>query len=131
MGSVNQMVCVHRTQFPVCSAYAITIHKSQGMTLNRAYVDCGNQTFASGMIYVAMSRVKQLKGLTLLNLAPDKIKADSKTIKEYNRLHCTIGMKPLKNVPTFENFTYIRKIALLVNDNRSSIWDLFAAHICQ
>jgi ATP-dependent exoDNAse (exonuclease V) alpha subunit len=53
------------TQFPVKVGYALTIHKSQGMTLEGAILDFGSGTFGSGLAYVAFSRVKSLKNLYL------------------------------------------------------------------
>ncbi len=44
-------------------AWAITIHKSQGLTLERVVVDLGHADFSSGLSFVAISRVKTLKGL--------------------------------------------------------------------
>lgn len=51
-------------QIPLRCAWAITIHKSQGMTLDRAVMDL-SRTFAPGMGYVALSRVQTLDGLYL------------------------------------------------------------------
>ena len=51
-------------QYPLRLAWAITIHKSQGLTFERAIIDAG-QAFASGQVYVALSRCKSLEGLVL------------------------------------------------------------------
>jgi len=52
-----------RRQFPITLAFALTIHKSQGLTLDRAVLDIKDKDKTAGMTYVAISRVKKLSGL--------------------------------------------------------------------
>ncbi|EEQ31187.1 ATP-dependent DNA helicase PIF1 [Microsporum canis CBS 113480] len=52
-----------RCQFAITPAYAITIHKSQGMTLNKAVIDVNYPEYAPGLKYVSISRVKSLSGI--------------------------------------------------------------------
>jgi hypothetical protein len=53
-----------RTQFPITIAYAITIHKSQGISVDRAVLNSGKKKdFAPGLTYVAISRVRSLRGI--------------------------------------------------------------------
>lgn len=55
------------TQMPVRLAWALTIHKSQGLTFNKVIIDLGRGAFAGGQTYVALSRCRSLEGLMLRN----------------------------------------------------------------
>ena len=61
----------------------MTIHKSQGCTLDLAEIDVGSDIFESGQTYVAMSRVRSLDGLFLKGYDPAKIKVNSKVRSFY------------------------------------------------
>jgi len=67
-------------------AFALTIHKSQGLSLQSAIIDAGSSCFGTGMVYVALSRVTALNGLHLLALDTKKIVCDRKALHEYNSL---------------------------------------------
>lgn len=54
-----------RKQFPVMLGYAVSIHRSQGITIDKAIVDIGSNEFQVGLTYVALSRVKTLDGLLI------------------------------------------------------------------
>ena len=71
-------------QFPIILAYALTIHKSQGMTLDTAVVDCKN-IFTYGQMYVAISRVKKLENLTIINFDPSKVICSNEVKKFYKK----------------------------------------------
>jgi len=67
-------------QYPLRLAWAITVHKSQGMTLDEALVDLSH-SFTPGMGYVALSRVRTLAGLHLLGFNDIALKVSNKAIK--------------------------------------------------
>ena len=65
------------TQFPIKTAWAITIHKSQGLTFERAIIDAAS-SFAHGQVYVALSRCKTFEGLVLSTpITSESVKSDN------------------------------------------------------
>jgi len=79
---------LERQQIPLRLAYAITIHKAQGATLDCALIDIGKNTFEYGQAYVALSRVKSLDSLYIWDLDPTafrvhpKVEAFLNTVQE-------------------------------------------------
>jgi len=73
---------VHVLHIPLMLAWAITIHKSQGITLENAEIDAGSGIFECGQTYVALSRLKTLDGLYLSGYNVSKIKVNKK-VKEF------------------------------------------------
>jgi hypothetical protein len=74
-------------QFPVKLAWAITIHKSQGLTFDRVIIDMGRGAFASGQLYTALSRCRKLSGIVLRRpIKRGDVIRDSRLIEFYERL---------------------------------------------
>ena len=74
------------SQIPLILAWALTIHKSQGSTLDIAEIDAGSTIFECGQTYVALSRVKSLEGLYLTSFDASKIKINKKVQEFYMKL---------------------------------------------
>lgn len=74
---------VQRQQIPLRLAYAITIHKAQGATLDCALIDIGHSTFECGQAYVALSRVRDLESLYIWDLESSAFKTHEKVHKFY------------------------------------------------
>lgn len=73
---------IQREQIPLRLAYALTIHKAQGASLDSALVDIGDSTFEYGQAYVALSRVRSLEGLYVHDLSPAAFRAHP-TVKAF------------------------------------------------
>jgi ATP-dependent DNA helicase PIF1 len=74
------------SQLPLILAWALTIHKSQGATLDIAEIDAGSGIFECGQTYVALSRVKSLEGLYLTSFDASKIKVSRKVQEFYTSI---------------------------------------------
>jgi ATP-dependent DNA helicase PIF1 len=73
-------------QYPLCLAWALTIHKIQGATLQFAEIDIGKDIFEYGQTYVALSRVQSLNGLYLSSFEPTKIQTNPLVNEYYKRI---------------------------------------------
>ena len=72
-------------QIPLCLAWALTIHKIQGATMDKAEIDIGSSIFECGQTYVALSRIKTLEGLYLSSFNPNRIFSNPKVVAFYER----------------------------------------------
>ncbi len=79
--SVKPMV----TYMPLRLAYALTIHKSQGMTLDAVTIDLGNSVFSPGQAYTALSRAKNLESVWLLKFSASAFKIDNEVAQFYSK----------------------------------------------
>ena len=71
-----------RLQVPLCLAWAITVHKSQGLTITKANIDLGKKEFAAGLSFVAVSRVRSLSDICFKRFTFDRLER----IKQCKRL---------------------------------------------
>ena len=74
------------SQIPLILAWALTIHKSQGATMDAAEIDVGSGIFECGQTYVALSRVKSLDGLYLTSFDAKRIRINKKVKEFYESL---------------------------------------------
>lgn len=109
---MGDIVMATYEQVPLCLAWALTIHKCQGMTLQEASIDIG-KCWEPGQAYVAMSRCTTLEGANLLSYARAKIHADRCVIEFYaslgdvhaqERLNSFASVKKRAKVDTFQQW---------------------------
>ena len=89
---------IQRVQFPITLAYAVTIHKVQGLSLNEVVISFElfkQRSFNAGQIYVALSRSTSLNGIYILGDIQSKhVRADPRVHKEYKRLREISPLQP-------------------------------------
>jgi len=84
-GKIEEKVVGTFDQFPVRLAWALTIHKSQGQTFDRAIIDLSNGAFAHGQTYVALSRCRRTEGIILTRpITPADIIVDERVYDVYS-----------------------------------------------
>lgn len=84
-GGIRYKVVATRMQYPLKLAYAATTHKIQGMTLDRAIVDM-NEAFAAGQVYTALSRVRDIESLSVVDFPSSAIRVNQDCLDFYSSL---------------------------------------------
>jgi ATP-dependent DNA helicase PIF1 len=74
------------SQIPLILSWAITIHKSQGATLERCIIDIGERVFEAGQSYVALSRIKSLQGMSIMSYDVSRIMVNKRVKAFYTEL---------------------------------------------
>jgi len=82
-GKLVKTVCGEFQQLPVKLGWALTIHRSQGLTLDNVFVDTGNGAFAAGQVYVALSRVRRIDNLFLKQAIRERDLIQSRAIRSF------------------------------------------------
>ena len=106
--SIKEEVLGSFKQYPIRLAWAVTIHKSQGLTFDRLIIDAG-KSFASGQVYVALSRCRTLEGIVLKSkITPEVIFSDRRVAQFQDETHAN---NRIDEILSTEKYDYsIRKI---------------------
>ena len=95
------------TQYPLKLAWAVTIHKSQGMTFDNVIIDIGRGTFCHGQLYVALSRCTTLEGIVLkIPVSKKNILMDRRVVEFVTKYQYHLAEKRL---PLHEKISFIEE----------------------
>ena len=100
--SIQEEVLGSFKQYPIRLAWAVTIHKSQGLTFDRLIIDAG-KSFASGQVYVALSRCRTLEGIVLKSkITPEVIFSDRRVSKFQDETNANHRIDEILNAEKYD-----------------------------
>jgi PIF1-like helicase/Helix-turn-helix domain/HRDC domain len=106
-------------QYPLRLAWAVTIHKSQGLTFQKCAIEAA-QSFASGQLYVALSRCTTLEGIYLLNQIPrTALKTNEHVVAYFQQIH---PQEAFNSLPAKQN-DYCKELLVELYDYEASLKD--------
>ena len=109
-------------QYPLRLAWAITIHKSQGLTFEHAIIDA-QASFASGQVYVALSRCKTLGGLVLASPIGNAAIINDNKVNEYIANQTVEAERSIAILPTLKKEYYRQLLVELFNFNELKMYE--------
>lgn len=126
---VKEKVIGRFTQFPLKAAWAITIHKSQGLTFSNVTIDMGGGAFTAGQTYVALSRCRSLEGLSFVNpVRPYDVRVNS-AVKEFSKgFNDSCKIRSAIEEATAKRLAYFAKNDFLAGKFWEAIEKMWEAH---
>ncbi len=109
-------------QYPLRLAWAITIHKSQGLTFEHAIIDA-QASFASGQVYVALSRCKSLEGLVLASPIGNAAIINDSRVSDYISHQTEEAQKSISVLPTLKEEYYRQLLIEMFNFNDLKVYE--------
>ena len=103
-GKIKEDVVGSYKQYPIRLAWAVTIHKSQGLTMDKVIIDAG-KSFANGQVYVALSRCRTLEGIVLKSKITTNILFDDNRIHDFHKE--TNANDKVDNIIADEKYHYV------------------------
>src|SRR5947207_11686297 len=79
-------IAYSRMQLPLQNAFALTVHKTQGLSLQNVTISFDSDMFCAGQAYTALSRARQLQDVSIASLDWSAFKVDQESVEEYVRL---------------------------------------------
>jgi len=112
-GEIEDEVTGVFIQYPVKLAWAVTVHKSQGLTFEKAIIDV-SRAFAPGQIYVALSRLTSLDGLVLTGKIPYRVPGRHRSVIEFAETRKDPGT--LNKIMETSTQEYVRELSMQAYD---------------